>query len=328
MEYITHHGIKGQKWGKRNGPPYPLDYDDHTEEQKKKNPKTVITPNKNENTKLTNKTDLNKITIKDVFQSETFKRAIKIGAACAITYAGYKVLSNGKLGSIIPGGLSQSQINFDAYSKLIKRFDSQYKAIGDDALYISAFESFEEIPKTPPIVSNISDSVKDIVSSNLINPNRKDKPTNPFFDPEYIGSNMNCTFCTTSIIARIRGYNVQASINCINGMAHTEVERWFKGAKFSALEASDSTELFANLSKQPDGSYGNIITKFNDNDGRHSIFYCVENGRARIFDGQLGLEYSPSDFSEKFVPDNTMFARLDNCKFTERALMAFDKVNE
>ena len=22
--YLAHHGIKGQKWGKRNGPPYPL----------------------------------------------------------------------------------------------------------------------------------------------------------------------------------------------------------------------------------------------------------------------------------------------------------------
>ena len=26
-EYLVHHGIKGQKWGKRNGPPYPLDSD-------------------------------------------------------------------------------------------------------------------------------------------------------------------------------------------------------------------------------------------------------------------------------------------------------------
>ena len=25
QNYLSHHGIKGQKWGKRNGPPYPLD---------------------------------------------------------------------------------------------------------------------------------------------------------------------------------------------------------------------------------------------------------------------------------------------------------------
>ena len=33
--YLTHHGIRGQKWGKRNGPPYPLDDSDHSASEKK-----------------------------------------------------------------------------------------------------------------------------------------------------------------------------------------------------------------------------------------------------------------------------------------------------
>ena len=33
--YLVHHGIAGQKWGKRNGPPYPLDYNDHSAAEKK-----------------------------------------------------------------------------------------------------------------------------------------------------------------------------------------------------------------------------------------------------------------------------------------------------
>lgn len=32
---LAHHGIKGQKWGKRNGPPYPLDAEDHSAREKK-----------------------------------------------------------------------------------------------------------------------------------------------------------------------------------------------------------------------------------------------------------------------------------------------------
>ena len=35
MNYISHHGILGQKWGKRNGPPYPLGGGDYTEAEKR-----------------------------------------------------------------------------------------------------------------------------------------------------------------------------------------------------------------------------------------------------------------------------------------------------
>ena len=33
--YLAHHGIKGQKWGKKNGPPYPLDEEDHSAAEEK-----------------------------------------------------------------------------------------------------------------------------------------------------------------------------------------------------------------------------------------------------------------------------------------------------
>lgn len=34
MSYLIHHGIRGQKWGKRNGPPYPLSPGDHSKSEK------------------------------------------------------------------------------------------------------------------------------------------------------------------------------------------------------------------------------------------------------------------------------------------------------
>ena len=34
---LAHHGIKGQQWGKRNGPPYPLDEDAHSANEEKMN---------------------------------------------------------------------------------------------------------------------------------------------------------------------------------------------------------------------------------------------------------------------------------------------------
>ena len=34
-DYLSHHGILGQKWGKRNGPPYPLGASDHSASEKR-----------------------------------------------------------------------------------------------------------------------------------------------------------------------------------------------------------------------------------------------------------------------------------------------------
>ena len=34
QNYISHHGILGQKWGKKNGPPYPLSSNQHSMAEK------------------------------------------------------------------------------------------------------------------------------------------------------------------------------------------------------------------------------------------------------------------------------------------------------
>lgn len=48
VEFLEHHGILGQKWGKKNGPPYPLDEGNHSAKEKKDGYKKSLGGGRNE----------------------------------------------------------------------------------------------------------------------------------------------------------------------------------------------------------------------------------------------------------------------------------------
>lgn len=86
---LQHHGIKGMKWGKRNGPPYPLGESDHSASEKKAGWKKSL--------KKTNKySDKDERTKDDRFAlTDKQKKALKIGAAVVgvalVSYGAYKL---------------------------------------------------------------------------------------------------------------------------------------------------------------------------------------------------------------------------------------------
>lgn len=106
--YLEHHGIKGQKWGVRNGPPYPLDYEQHNAAEKSKNPKGSLDNYEKNNkrksvaiTKVNRSIKTGKADGKEVKQTkissklsdkqkETIKKAAIIGvSAVAVGLAAY-----------------------------------------------------------------------------------------------------------------------------------------------------------------------------------------------------------------------------------------------
>ena len=93
--YLAHHGIKGQKWGKRNGPPYPLDEENHSPSEQ----------------------------VQKKGLSDGAKRAIKVGAGIAVaalaTYGAYKLYQSGALFDI---GAKKASNVIDA-SKIYDRRD-------------------------------------------------------------------------------------------------------------------------------------------------------------------------------------------------------------
>ena len=91
-EYLEHHGILGQKWGKRNGPPYPLSASDHSSSEKKAGWRQSLNSDRSENS------DTNKTEHKGFKLSDKQKKALKIGVAVAATalvvYGAYKLNKN------------------------------------------------------------------------------------------------------------------------------------------------------------------------------------------------------------------------------------------
>lgn len=74
---LYHHGIGGQKWGVKNGPPYPLDASDHSAAEKKAAGYKATSNNKEEAVKK-------KFKMSDS-QKATIKRCAKIGATVVAT---------------------------------------------------------------------------------------------------------------------------------------------------------------------------------------------------------------------------------------------------
>lgn len=261
-EYLKHHGILGMKWGKKNGPPYPIGVSAHSQSEKKAGWRKSLDkgPDDSDNKKKG--------------LSDKQKKAIKIGATVAVTalatYGTYMLAKSGKLDPYIASG--KSKLN-----KLMEKKAGDTK-IGEqkigDILKESASKTTVKGIKKLAKPESLADTIKNV------NPNRG--------NPAYKN---NCTFCSVASYLRTKGYDVIAKdTGGKQQMLGGVVENCFKGAK--VIDGSA-----VKFGKSPKDASEMLVNKFGKNasgvcavqlktGGGHAFNWTIKDGIVKFFDGQ------------------------------------------
>ena len=201
-----------------------------------------------------------------------------------------------------------TMLGFGAAARAINRKRAKREKLRElDSLYESRdFKNISDIPKLSKKTS-AQESVK------KVNP---DYP-NP-------GSTMNCTFCTTAMAMREKGYDVIAG-KTPSGWPATELfTKTFNSPMVKMPRRQTATRMIDTLSSHGKDTYGSL-TVFWKQGGGHSIFWKNENGKVHIYDGQNGKEYDvsnpeTSEFLKKINLGSVEYNRLDNHEPTDYAL--------
>jgi hypothetical protein len=301
---IYHHGILGQKWGKRNGPPYPLGAGDHSAFERKagwkknldgKNPKEYNKANRSKETS-SNKRMNNKSNEHEGLTDKQ-KKAIKVGAvlvgAALVTGGAVYLAKSGKLDDLVLKGKNE-------YEKAIKTF------------------SYKKIDGPHGIIQDCA----------KVNPLYKDKKA--------VGVRNNCVSCSVAYELRRRGYDVKSKPNAIFDPISAHIksagygnESYIKAVfkkynkNLKRTSVSDFQQLDTILSKNyPDGSRGIINFKRAKKSG-HSICWEVKNKKLYFIDAQCNRVYhTTSKFfkKQKFSKNDIHFIRLDNLEISHNRI--------
>lgn len=284
--YLAHHGILGQKWGRRNGPPYPLDESDHSAAEKKNLSKSLSGKRHKEMYGRNQKGNSEKYDKKDFYLTDKQKKYIKIGATVAATalvaYGGYKLAKSGKLDDAVILGRQKA-------TRLLNMNKASGEILGN--INQVAKDTGFEVRDTP---------ISIIESTKIVNPGYQTQK------PEFLN---NCfSAVTADLFNRSNngmGLKVQArpatSIEIEKGgLSFNEVAKCWKNSsiddkiiKKDSLKTVDSikedlSSQIKSYSKNEDG-FGMIRVKLAKDSGiGHYIKWEIKNGEVYYSDSLSG----------------------------------------
>lgn len=283
--YLMHHGIDGQRWGVRHGPPYPLD-------------RSVSTGKKLKDTGSKRESIIGPLVLFSVWASEL---------------------------GFIAGTKAYQKHRLNTYNDRNDEFKRKYKKsiepeLGKDAKKIANGDK-ETINKykkegNPKTMSKAD--LKAINSYGMENPYAKNQNKvdnslvlkdlgNGWFSRmpmrEAFGRSRNCPNCATAFNLNKLGWKFKAAPVEDHGRTGEQItkenKKMFKGITISDIESRNDFKRI--LNEKPDGSFGSFGFIYRGSGG-HILNWAVENGTPKIYDAQNGTRMSVGTFLRCYDP--------------------------
>lgn len=326
-DYLMHHGILGMKWGKKNGPPYPLDPQDHSASEKKAGWRKSLGKSSSDKSSDSKKRGL----------SDKQKNALKIGVGLAVAglavYGGYKLSQLGLLDKSVDlgknsvesidlkGGFSASQLPVSIDTANDNNISNKESKI---------FNS-EKAKHIADIIGAESKATPDTLEENV-------RLSNLDRDAGKPGMVYNCSHSAISWVMNEIGVKCKALPMYDefedSGMTPTEIKRYFKGLDWGITSAGGNT-MTVNRSNSAEDCKKQIADKILEiSNGEnsagiwraragygHYMGWKVENGKVMFVDPQPGLFNCNKWFKGlalNKVDAGIDIARLDNLEVNER----------
>lgn len=330
-DYLAHYGIQGQKWGKRNGPPYPLK--PSVSARVKKSSNGITYEGKKKKHDFEDKSQSN-MSSRDKVVSNLKKSAAIGGAGIAASIASVAAAP-------VTGGASLyglMALSPGISGTLNAAINGTVLAVGDVNASIAnkKEKKFQEEREKNPIDKKTGFHKK----TTEMTPDEDMERVNPAFKNWDKNTKSNCVLCSMSFELRRRGYDVQAK-KATSGYDQSELAKdWFTGAKTTnaksgledhellhrqtTLDRNRQKEMISDtistLKSQKDGARGILAVVWNGTTAGHSISYSVENGQPTIYDTQSNEKFAGDKAVEKYLKKTSRveITRLDNCKLNTK----------